>query len=102
MLWRIVCSLLCIGVKKKLNKAAKYKDCELINEWIKSITNHMYWCVASAPSGNEIAVHWKSLMNHLCDKHEDCYHTNDMGNRRIPGKSNETKLDSTLHMYNRY
>jgi len=30
------------GVKKKLLKVAKYKDCE---EWIKSITHHMYWCV---------------------------------------------------------
>ncbi|XP_065882366.1 uncharacterized protein [Dysidea avara] len=94
------------GVKKKLNQAAKYKDCKLINEWVKSVTNHMYWCAASAPSGNEMAVHWKSLMNHLCDEHEDCYHTNDLGNRHkkwfIPGKGNKTKLNSTLRMYNWY
>ena len=42
------------------------------------------------------------MMNHLCDEHEDCYHTNDLGNRHkkwfIPGKGNKTKLDSTMHM----
>jgi len=50
----------------------------------------MYWCAASAPSSDEMANHWKSLINHLCDRHDDCYHANDLGDRRkkwfIPGK----------------
>lgn len=64
------------GIKKKLVKLGNYKDCNLINEWAKSITNHMYWCAASAPDGNgeEIATRWKSLMDHICDSHEECYH----------------------------
>jgi len=68
--------------KKKLSKAAKYKDCELINDWVKSITNHMYWCAASSQGGEEMVTCWRSLINHLCDQHEDCYHTNDLGDRR--------------------
>ena len=63
-------------MQKKLVKLGNYKDCGLINEWTKSITNHMYWCAASAPDGNgeEIATRWKSLMDHICDSHEGCYH----------------------------
>ena len=66
------------GVKKKLVKLGNYKDCGLINEWTKSITNHMYWCAALAPDGNgeEIATRWKSLMDHICESHEGCYHPN--------------------------
>ena len=45
---------------KKLLKLSKYKDCELIAEWIKSIINHLYWCAASANGDNEqIIVRWK-------------------------------------------
>jgi len=62
------------GIKKKLARVAKTKDCELIGEWIKSITNHLYWCAANAPDGDDIVKRWKSLMNHLCNIHEDCYH----------------------------
>ena len=40
------------GIKKKLTKLGNYKDCSIINNWTKSITNHMYWCAASAPDGD--------------------------------------------------
>ena len=40
------------GLKKKLQKAAKYKYCEVVGEWTKSITNHMHWCEASSPDSN--------------------------------------------------
>ncbi|XP_065901685.1 uncharacterized protein [Dysidea avara] len=60
----------------------------------------MYWCAASATSGNGMTVRWKSLMNHLCDKHEDCYHANDLGNRRkkwfIPGTKAWEKLSDII------
>ena len=49
------------GVKKKVVKLGNYKDCNFINKWMKSITNHMNWCAASAPDGNgdEVATCWK-------------------------------------------
>ena len=53
------------------------KDCSIIAEWIKSITNHLYWFAASSPEGdgNEIVKSWKSLMDHICDSHDTCYHS---------------------------
>ena len=61
--------------KEKLQKLVKYKDCDMVNDWIKSITNHLCWCAASpGGDGNEMAVRWKSLMEHICDRHNECYH----------------------------
>ena len=57
-------------------KLALYKDCEVVGKWIKSISNHLYWCAASSPEGDgdEMVVRWKSLMEHICDRHDECYH----------------------------
>ena len=74
-------------------KLGKYKDCNIINDWIKSITNHMYWCAASTPENDceQMAIRWKSLNDHICDNHEECYHDplGDLERRKkwfIPGK----------------
>ena len=83
-------------------KLSKYKDCELVGDWVKSITNHLYWCAASAPEGNgdEMAVRWKSLMEHLCDQHDRCYHL-PLGDRRkkwfIPGINRTTYMLLVMH-----
>jgi len=80
------------GLKKKLAKLSKYKDCEIVGEWTKSIINHLYWCAASAPDGDgkQMVVRWRSLGNHLCNEHHDCYHL-PLGERQkkwfTPGKS---------------
>jgi len=61
----------CTGFRKKLAAAAKQKDCELIAQWQRSIINHMYWCVASTPSGNGeiVKAKWLSLENHVHNVH---------------------------------
>ena len=58
-------------MKKKLAKLSKYKDCDIVGAWIKSITNHMYWCAASAPDGDgiQMVTRWKSLMNHSLESY---------------------------------
>ena len=35
------------GLSKKLEKLAQQQDCYLVREWIRSISNHMYWCASS-------------------------------------------------------
>ena len=73
-----------IGVRKKLEALAKQKDCEIVGQWIKSIINHLYWCVSSTPSGDGdiIKAKWLSLNNHLHNIHRghgihfpNCLHT---------------------------
>ena len=53
------------GIKNKLAHLANNKECSLIGEWIKSITNHLYWCAATGTDGDDIVKRWKSLLNHL-------------------------------------
>jgi hypothetical protein len=71
------------GLSKKLELLAKQKGCENVREWIKSISNHMYWCAASSEneSGDLILAKWLSLGNHLQNIHNghsdlfpDCLH----------------------------
>ena len=61
----------CTGFRKKLVAVAKQTGCELIAQWQKSIINHMYWCVASTPSGNGemVKAKWLSLVNHIHNVH---------------------------------
>ena len=49
----------------------------MVKDWIKSITNHLYYCAASSPegNGNGTVIRWKSLTEHICDKHDECYHS---------------------------
>ena len=73
-----------IGIKKKLCWLSNTSECTIIAEWIKSITNHLYWCAASAPDGNgdDMVKRWKSLIDHICDIHKDCYHL-ELGDQRV-------------------
>ena len=71
-----VCSIIILklGEYKIYEEINKYKDCEVVGEWTKSITNHMYWCAASSDgNGEEMVKRWKSLMDHLCNDHSHCY-----------------------------
>lgn len=60
-----------LGLRKKLEAAAKVKDCAIIGHWQKSIINHLYWCVASTSSdhGELIKAKWLSLDNHIHNVH---------------------------------
>ena len=66
-------------------------ECGIVGEWTKSIINHLYWCAASVyddddvgddisdddsdnDNGNRIVKRWESLMDHLCNVHDHCYH----------------------------
>ena len=66
---KVVC-ITCTGINKKMKAIAK-KDCEIIGEWSHSITNHLYWCATSIPSGDKelIKAKWLSLDNHIHNKH---------------------------------
>ena len=65
----IICTL---GLRKKLEAAAKVKDCDIIGHWRRSIINHSYWCVASTSSGDGelIKAKWLSLDNHIHNVHK--------------------------------
>ena len=68
--------MLYTGFRKKLEASAKLKNCEIIRDWLRSIVNHLYWCVSSTDDGDPemIVAKWLSLENHIHNKHS---HQND-------------------------
>jgi hypothetical protein len=87
------------GLKKKIEKAAKEKDCNILFEWCKSMVNHLYWCAASTPDGNGelLLAKWLSLDNHLHNihrGHSDIYHNciyHNCGHGRLRGRREKKK-----------
>ena len=58
-------------IKKALLKAAKKKDCGIINKWIRAIINHFSWvCKNCNRDYNQLKEMWMSIMFHISNKHE--------------------------------
>ena len=36
--------------------------------------SNLYWCAADGIDGDDILMQWKSLMDHIHDEHDECYH----------------------------
>ncbi|XP_033117101.1 uncharacterized protein LOC117117029 [Anneissia japonica] len=56
---------------KRVRAIGKEKDCEVVQEWARSINNHVYWVASSTPSGdpNEMLGKFMSLKNHIQNIH---------------------------------
>ena len=60
-----------LGFRKRLLALGKKKSCYSINEWMKSIINHLYWCAASShglPPEAKVEK-WKSITRHIANIH---------------------------------
>ncbi|XP_049890721.1 uncharacterized protein LOC126383968 [Epinephelus moara] len=58
-----------ISTFQKMDALAKEKDCKKIQQWQKSVSNHLYWSASSSSSGEETVAKWTSLLNHIQDVH---------------------------------
>ena len=58
------------NIKKKIVKKAQKKDTRELNDWVKSVVNHFWWCCATC-HGNpkELREKWLSILCHVRDKH---------------------------------
>ena len=58
------------NIKSKLRKLIKRKGCKIIQEWIKQIGNHLFWCAENCNGDAEtLRQMWKSLLLHVINKH---------------------------------
>ena len=58
------------NIKSKLGPLARRKECKIIQEWIKSIRNHLFWCPENCKEDAEqLKVMWKSVLYHITDGH---------------------------------
>lgn len=61
-----------LGLKKKLVALSKEKDCEVLEHWIRSITNHLYWVPSATPEGEDEDIRWEkwlSVFRHVQNIH---------------------------------
>lgn len=64
-IWHLVKNIL-----KKLMAKAKLKKCEELSPWIRSITNHMWWCAESCGGDAQLLREkWLSVLNHISNRH---------------------------------
>ncbi|KAM8755816.1 uncharacterized protein AB9X84_009227 [Acanthopagrus schlegelii] len=56
-------------ISKKMEKISKDKECQKLQKWMRSITNHIYWTAASSSTGPERVAKWTSILNHVRDVH---------------------------------
>jgi len=59
-----------LGIGKKIDLLAKFKECESVGNWRQSIVNHLYWCVMSTPQNADdreeiILEKWLSVIDHV-------------------------------------
>ncbi|KAK7904093.1 hypothetical protein WMY93_016700 [Mugilogobius chulae] len=58
------------NVSKKIVAAAKEKDCGLLLNWTRDITNHFWYCCKEAQTYEEFMDMWTGVLHHVTDVHE--------------------------------
>ena len=61
--------ILFTGIKKKLTKQSKIRGYEDLKDWIRSISNHLYWCIDYTSEGVLRVAAFTSLFNHITNIH---------------------------------
>jgi len=57
-------------VKSKLTEKAKKKDCSELFPWIKSVSNHLWWCSQTCDNNPDLLVEkWISIIHHAANSH---------------------------------
>ena len=52
-------------LRKKLTEKANNKDCSELSPWIKSISNHLWWCADTSEGNKELLQEkWISFVHH--------------------------------------
>ena len=67
------------SITKKLTEKAKKKDCNELSPWIKSVSNHLWWCADTCEGDKDLLREkWISIVHHTANVHSwdsaDMYH----------------------------
>ena len=67
------------SITKKLTEKANKKDCSELSPWIKSVSNHLWWCADTCQGSKELLQEkWISIVHHTANIHHwntaDLYH----------------------------
>ncbi len=58
------------NIMKKLMTKAKLKKCQELMAWVRSITNHLWWCAQTCKGNAQLLREkWLSVFNHIINVH---------------------------------
>ena len=58
------------NITSKLRPIAKKKDCTILEEWIKPVGTHLFYCSENCGGdGEKLVAMWKSLLHHVSNRH---------------------------------
>ena len=58
------------SIVKKLTKKSQIKGNEELKPWIRSVSNHLWWCSRTCEGNVDVlAEKWKSLLHHVTNEH---------------------------------
>ncbi|XP_064645235.1 uncharacterized protein LOC135498761 isoform X1 [Lineus longissimus] len=58
------------GLRKRLKPITMNRRFQLVNKWLKSIINHLYWCAMTRNNDQSlILAKWRSIVNHIAGVH---------------------------------
>ena len=58
------------NIKSKLRPLSMRKSCKLLQEWIKPVGSHLFWCAENCDDDPQKLVQmWKSLLFHVTNKY---------------------------------
>ena len=64
------------SVIKKLSQKANGKKCEDLRVWIRSVSNHLWWCSATCNGDYDLLrAKWTSVIHHVANRHRWGYST---------------------------
>lgn len=96
-----------IEITKVLTKIAKITGCNLIADWTKACTNHLYWSARTTHDGNGevIWAKFSSFLSHVVNEHENldnplfnkCAHEEQIQPRKWLDKGRYNLYDTYLH-----
>lgn len=74
-----------LGLKKRLRAAGLKKGNEALLSWLKSVTNHLWYC-SKMCNGDDILLHqmWRSMLLHVQNIHEWDFGATKLTCRHLP------------------
>ncbi|XP_066303883.1 uncharacterized protein [Branchiostoma lanceolatum] len=59
------------NVTQKLRTKAQKKTCQPLAEWIKAVSNHLWWSAKTSKGNAQLLIEkWTSLLNHIGNQHQ--------------------------------
>ena len=85
---------------KKLSKKSKKKEFQDLTAWIRSVSSHFWWSVATCNVHDVLSEKWTSIVNHVANKHSwtGAKHFKKRAQRELSRRERKEKFRTAAHV----